>query len=82
MNFKELGLSNDLVNTLSKMGINSPTPIQQEVIPLILNKKDIIAQSQTRTGNTLDYLIPILENINNKDTRKQGLRIEASTELP
>ena len=67
MNFKELGLSNDLVNTLSKMGINSPTPIQQEAIPLILNKKDIIAQSQTGTGKTFAFLLPIFENINPKE---------------
>ena len=81
MNFKELGLSNDLVNTLSKMGINSPTPIQQEAIPLILNKKDIIAQSQTGTGKTFAFLLPIFENINPKDNSIQGLIITPTREL-
>ena len=39
MNFKQLGISNDLVNTLNQMGIKNPTPIQEEAIPLIINKK-------------------------------------------
>ena len=81
MNFKELGISNDLVNALSKMGINSPTPIQEEAIPLIINKKDIIAQSQTGTGKTFAFLLPMFENINPKDNNIQGLIITPTREL-
>ena len=81
MNFKDLGISNDLVNELSRIGINTPTPIQKESIPLIINKKDIIAQSQTGTGKTLAFLVPMFENINPKENNIQGLIITPTREL-
>ena len=81
MNFKQLGISNDLVNTLNQMGIKNPTPIQEEAIPLIINKKDIIAQSQTGTGKTFAFLLPMFENINPKDNSIQGLIITPTREL-
>ena len=81
MNFKELGIGNDLVNELNQMGIKTPTPIQQEAIPLILNKKDIIAKSQTGTGKTFAFLLPMFENINPKDNSIQGLIITPTREL-
>ena len=42
MNFKELGLNNDLINTIKNTGIITPTPIQEQSIPLINDGKDII----------------------------------------
>lgn len=81
MNFKKLGIGNDLVNELNQIGIKIPTPIQQQAIPLILNKKDIIAQSQTGTGKTLAFLLPIFENINPKENNIQGLIITPTREL-
>ncbi len=81
MNFKELGISNDLVNELNQIGIKSPTPIQQQAIPLILNKKDIIAKSQTGTGKTFAFLLPIFDKINPKDNNIQGLIITPTREL-
>lgn len=81
MNFKELGISSDLITELNLMGIKSPTPIQEETIPLILNKKDIIAQSQTGTGKTFAFLLPMFENINPKDNSIQGLIITPTREL-
>ena len=81
MNFKQLGISNDLVEELSRIGINSPTPIQEQSIPLIINKKDIIAQSQTGTGKTFAFLLPMFENINPKDNSIQGLIITPTREL-
>ena len=81
MNFKNLGIGNDLVNELNQMGIKTPTPIQEEAIPLILNKKDIIAQSQTGTGKTFAFLLPMFENINPKDNSIQGLIITPTREL-
>lgn len=81
MNFKELGIGNDLVNELNQIGIKTPTPIQQQAIPLILNKKDIIAQSQTGTGKTFAFLLPMFENINPKENNIQGLIITPTREL-
>src|SRR6185369_5125038 len=45
------------------MGFSSPTPIQQQVIPLILEGKDVIAGAQTGTGKTAAYLLPLLDHI-------------------
>lgn len=81
MNFKELGIGNDLVNELNQIGIKTPTPIQQQAIPVILNKKDIIAQSQTGTGKTFAFLLPMFENINTKENNIQGLIITPTREL-
>ena len=64
MNFKQLGISNDLVNTLNQMGIKNPTPIQEEAIPLIINKKDIIAPTTSEKPdmnvyNKAFFLLPV-----------------------
>lgn len=59
MNFKDLGISNDIENILNKSGIKTPTPIQQDSIIHILNNEDVIAEAQTGTGKTLAFLLPI-----------------------
>ena len=63
MNFKDLGIKDDILNILRKNGITTPTPIQSECIIPIINNKDVIAQAQTGTGKTLGFLLPIFENI-------------------
>ncbi|MGF7047109.1 superfamily II DNA/RNA helicase [Paenibacillus sp. DS2015] len=70
--FEELGIHTDLVNKLSEFDIKQPSPVQAEVIPAILEGKDVLAHSQTGTGKTLAYLLPILQSIdvNNKSTQK------------
>ena len=60
--FKELGISDDTIQSLTDMGFTEPTPIQVESIPLALEKKDIIGQAQTGTGKTGAFGIPIIEN--------------------
>lgn len=81
MNFKELGISNDLENILKKSGIKTPTPIQQNSILHILNNKDVIAEAQTGTGKTLAFLLPIFENISLKSNGIQALIISPTREL-
>ena len=81
MNFKELGISNDLENILRKSGIKTPTPIQQNSISHILNNKDIIAEAQTGTGKTLAFLLPIFENISLNSNGIQALIISPTREL-
>ncbi|MGM9536065.1 MAG: DEAD/DEAH box helicase [Intestinibacter sp.] len=73
MNFKDLKISDQLIDILKKNGIKSPTPIQEESIPLIKNKKDILAQSQTGTGKTLAFLVPIFDDISPKNQNIQCL---------
>lgn len=63
MNFNELDVEEAIVKSLKKMGIKEPTSVQKKVIPAILNNKSIVAESNTGTGKTLSYLIPIINNI-------------------
>ena len=81
MNFKELGLSQDIVSELNKNGIKVPTPIQQECIEIIKEGKDCIAEAETGTGKTLAFLLPLIENINIKDNSTQVLILTPTREL-
>ncbi len=62
MDFTNLGISTSLLAKLSELGIITPTPIQQRFIPEALCHKSIIAQSQTGTGKTLAYILPVVQN--------------------
>lgn len=66
MNFKELGLSDDLLRALKDKGYNKPTPIQNKAIPAVLNGKDIMAAAQTGTGKTAGFTLPILQLLKSK----------------
>ena len=81
MNFKNLGISESIVNVLSKNGISTPTPIQEESISIIKNGSDVIAQAQTGTGKTLAFLLPLFENISTNDNNIQGLILTPTREL-
>ena len=61
--FNELGLQENLIEGLKKQGIENPTEIQVEAIKVALENKDIIAESETGTGKTLAYLLPIFQKI-------------------
>lgn len=61
MSFKSLGLSDALLKAISKKGYTTPTPIQQKAIPLILERKDVLASAQTGTGKTAGFALPILQ---------------------
>ena len=63
MQFTDFNFENELTDGLLSMGFKSPTPIQEQAIPIILSKKDIIACAQTGTGKTAAYLLPVLNNI-------------------
>lgn len=80
-NFKQLGINAEIENILKKNGIISPTPIQSEAIPLLLNGRDVIAQAQTGTGKTLAFLLPIFEKINPDKKAIQALIITPTREL-
>ena len=61
--FAELGLSHQLTKTLEKSGYDKPTPIQQQVIPLMLQDYDIVGIAQTGTGKTAAFVLPLLERL-------------------
>ncbi|MDT8718809.1 DEAD/DEAH box helicase [Clostridium sp. 19966] len=81
MNFNELGISEDIVKVLKNNGITEPTPVQAESISLIKNGRDVIVESQTGTGKTLAFLLPIFENISPKVDAVQGLILTPTREL-
>jgi len=87
MTFKELGLVKELQDALDYMGFEKATPIQEEAIPKILEKKDLLACAQTGTGKTAAFILPVLhklftESTDNIDalviapTRELALQIE------
>lgn len=78
MNFKELGLSRPLLRAIAEKNYNSPTPVQEMTIPLVLNRMDVIASAQTGTGKTAAYALPILQLLlDRQDAPKTGKKIKA-----
>ena len=63
MNFKELGLNEQLIESISYMGFDQATPIQEMAIPQILNGKDLIACAQTGTGKTAAFILPVIHQL-------------------
>jgi ATP-dependent RNA helicase DeaD len=81
LGFETLHIDKTLINALQAMNIVSPTSIQAEAIPLIKAGKDVIAQSQTGTGKTLAYLLPMLEKIDRDLKQLQVLVLVPTREL-
>jgi ATP-dependent RNA helicase RhlE len=61
LTFDTLGLSADLVQTVTQEGYREPTPVQAQAIPLVLAGRDILAAAQTGTGKTAAFALPILD---------------------
>lgn len=79
--FTALGISPELSDLLQQDGINDPTPIQRQAIPLLLNGQDIIAQAQTGTGKTIAFALPILQRIDVNKNQVQALILTPTREL-
>ncbi|OWR30480.1 DEAD/DEAH box helicase [Saccharibacillus sp. O23] len=79
--FAQLGIGEALTNALLEYGIGKPSPIQAEAIPYILEGRDVLAQSQTGTGKTLAYLLPLLQRIDPDKKESQVLVIAPTQEL-
>jgi ATP-dependent RNA helicase DeaD len=80
-NFSALGIRPELTQFLKETGITQPTPVQLQTIPVLMAGKDVIAQSQTGTGKTLAFLLPILEKIRGTAPHVQALIITPTREL-
>jgi ATP-dependent RNA helicase RhlE len=63
MPFSSLGLPKHLVDALNQNNIKSPYPIQEQAIPIILDKKDVLGIAPTGSGKTASYVLPILANL-------------------
>ncbi|MDR9807200.1 DEAD/DEAH box helicase [Rhizobium hidalgonense] len=62
-NFESLGVSKPIVATLFQLGIETPTPIQEQAIPLLLEGRDLIGLAQTGTGKTAAFGLPLIEKL-------------------
>ncbi len=78
--FNDFGLHADIVASVTKQGIDSPSPIQDQVIPLILDGKDVIGLAQTGTGKTAAFLLPLIQKAL-KEKNQQTLILTPTREL-
>ena len=81
MKFTDLLLKKELLDTLTQMGFEEPTPIQQRAIPLALQGKDLIGQAQTGTGKTAAFGLPLLQHLDRNQSAIQGLVVTPTREL-
>ncbi|WP_066759749.1 DEAD/DEAH box helicase [Crocinitomix algicola] len=77
MTFKDLGLSPALLQAITQKGYQTPTPIQKQAIPLLLQGHDLLGCAQTGTGKTAAFAIPIIQQLLNdksRDTRNKKIK--------
>ena len=74
MTFKELGLAEPILKALQEEGYTTPTPIQEQAIPILLEGKDLLGVAQTGTGKTAAFGIPILHHLYEGISLRQNKR--------
>ncbi len=79
--FKSLGLSSKVLSAIEALGYNTPSEVQSEIIPLILEGRDVIGQAQTGTGKTLAFASSILSKIDIKKNVVQAIILTPTREL-
>lgn len=79
MTFEELNLTGPILNALNDMGFTNPTSIQEKVFSEIMSGKDVIAISQTGTGKTFAYILPLLTQLKYSDQRQPRILIVVPT---
>jgi ATP-dependent RNA helicase DeaD len=79
--FSELGLSESTLQALRDVGYESPSPIQEQAIPALLEGRDVIGQAQTGTGKTAAFGLPIMEYIDASEQTVQALVLTPTREL-
>jgi len=79
--FSKFELKPTLLKALYEVGYETPTPIQDQTIPLLLEKKDVLGQAQTGTGKTAAFALPLLSNLNLRQKDPQILVLAPTREL-
>jgi len=82
MSFTTLGLSPPLLKAVKDTGYITPTPIQSQAIPLILQERDLLAAAQTGTGKTAGFTLPLLERLYQHKPQMQRYQIRALVLVP
>nr|WP_273567341.1 DEAD/DEAH box helicase [Maribacter sp. Hal144] len=79
MTFKDLGIAEPILRAVEAEGYTTPTPIQEQAIPILLKGKDLLGVAQTGTGKTAAFGIPILhhlyEGISLRDNKRKKSRL-------
>lgn len=70
MTFKELDLIEPILKALQQTGYTTPTPIQEQAIPVLLKGKDLLGCAQTGTGKTAAFAIPLIQRLYQSDHKK------------
>lgn len=81
MTFNDLSINSSLIEALKKQNINEPTQIQRKVAKPVFENRDVIACSNTGTGKTLAYLLPVLSKINSEERNVQAVVLVPTQEL-
>ncbi len=81
--FKEVGIDKSFLTAIEELGFEKPMPVQEEVIPHLLNneKRDLVALAQTGTGKTAAFGLPLLQNVDTSRKQTQHLIISPTREL-
>ena len=80
--FQNLGLNEDLLNAINDLGLESPSAVQAQAIPILLEEDtDLVALAQTGTGKTAAFGFPMLQKINIDSRTTQGLILSPTREL-
>ena len=79
--FADLGLSETTLESLAHLGYTTPTPIQEQAIPSLLQGKDVIGQAQTGTGKTAAFGLPLLQYLDAGDPSTQAIVLTPTREL-
>jgi len=82
MTFKDLGLIEPILKAVTEKGYTSPTPIQEQSIPILLKKKDLLGCAQTGTGKTAAFTIPILQHLATEKQSSQRRQIKSLIVTP
>lgn len=80
-NFRDYPLSKNLLKAINMLNFKNPTKVQQKVIPALLEGKDVIVKSQTGSGKTAAFAIPITELVDWDENKPQGLVLAPTREL-
>ena len=82
MNFENLGVREDLLRAIKELGFENPMPVQEKVIPVLLNKDhDVVALAQTGTGKTAAFGLPVIQRIDIARNVPQALVLAPTREL-
>ncbi|MFM7764665.1 MAG: DEAD/DEAH box helicase [Sphingomonadales bacterium] len=82
MKFNELNLIEPILRALQQEGYDTPTPIQQQAIPIVLKGRDLMGCAQTGTGKTCAFAVPILQNLYNNRANENRRKIRCLVVTP